>query len=620
MLPYDEYAPLLVWIIPLVGAILVPVIGAVNGRLRNWFAVLVAFVGAAYAVSMIPQVLGIHGEAKDLVFPWIPQIGLKAGVLLDPLSVFMSNVASCISFLIVLYSLGYMAHEKGLNRYYFFILFFIGGMNGLVMADNFLQLFMFWEIVGLCSYALIGFWYKKESASRAGIKAFIVTKAGDIMMLVGILVLFSQTGSFSFLDSKAAVEAGRVAMSVMVPVSILIFGGAIGKSAQFPLHIWLPDAMEGPTTVSALIHAATMVKAGVYLTARTFTLFVGMHEWLTTVVYIGAITALLTATMAIVAVDIKRVLAYSTISQLGLMITALGIGSETGWFASQFHVMSHALFKALLFLCAGSVMHAVGTTDMREMGGLRRYMPITFVTSLVGILSLSGVPPFNGFWSKDLIVAAVFEQHLYIPLVLVFLASLCTAAYSFRWLYLVFFGKTSGHKESHHLHESPYLMTVPLVILAIAAAVSGFLEEPFLRYLGIEHEIGLQLIPLGLSLTALLLGAIPAYLVYFRKSVSPLRFTTGPLSPIHKLLSEGYYFDRIYYAVFLGAFPRLCSWVYGAIENGIIDRLNYVVSDGAQRLSQSFRPSHTGVLSYNMSALLFGLVGFFIIAMVLIGW
>jgi NADH-quinone oxidoreductase subunit L len=618
MIPFDEYAPWLVWLIPLVGAILVPIVASINTKLRNWFTVAVAFVGAAYAVSMIPQALSLHGEAKDLVVPWVPQIGLKAGVLLDPLSVFMANVASCIGSLIVLYSIAYMAHEEGLTRYYFFMLFFIGGMNGLVMADNFLQLFMFWEIVGLCSYALIGFWYKKESASRAGIKAFLVTKAGDIMLLIGILILFMQTGSFGFINSKTAIESGRVALSLLTPISILIFGGAIGKSAQFPLQIWLPDAMEGPTTVSALIHAATMVKAGVYLTARTFTLFSGISQWLTTVTYIGILTALMTATLALVASDIKRVLAFSTISQLGFMMTVLGIGSETGWVASQFHVMSHALFKALLFLCAGSVMHAVSTTDLREMGGLRRYMPITFAASIVGVCALSGVLPFNGFWSKDLIYRAIFDQQLYMLLGLVFLTANITAIYAFRWLHLVFLGKESSSKGTH-LHESPYVMIVPLVILAIFATITGFLEEPFSRYLGFEIA-GLETVPLILSLVTPIPGILLIYLIYSRKVVAPARFRAGALSSIHHLLTEGYYFDRMYYAVFLNGFPRLCNWIYRWIETGFIDRLNYAIAGGAQSLSQSFRPSHTGNLNYNMSAILFGLAGFVILALILIGW
>ncbi|MGQ9542733.1 MAG: NADH-quinone oxidoreductase subunit L [Candidatus Bathyarchaeia archaeon] len=620
MLPLAEYAPWLVWLIPLTGSVLVPVIALTNARLRDWFAVVVSFVGAAYSLSMIPQVLELHGVVKDLKVPWIPQIGLEAGVLVDPLSVFMSVVASCIGALIMLYSIGYMAHEEGLTRYYFFMLFFIGGMNGLVMADNFLQLFVFWEIVGLCSYALIGFWYRKESASRAGIKAFIVTKAGDVLLLIGVLMLFIHSGSFNFLNTKIAIEAGKLAVSLLLTSSFLIFGGAIGKSAQFPLQVWLPDAMEGPTTVSALIHAATMVKAGVYLTARTFSLFVGVHEWLLIVIYVGSVTALMTASMALVSTDIKRVLAYSTISQLGLMIAALGVGSEAGWFASQFHVMSHALFKALLFLCAGSVMHAVGTTDMREMGGLRGSMPITFVTSVVGVLALSGVPPFNGFWSKDLIVAVVLHERLYIPLILIFLTSLCTAAYSFRWLALIFFGDGPKHREGMHLHESPTVMTLPLIILAVATTLSGFFEESFSEYLGLEHGLGIQMAPLTLSLLALLIGFLPSYIIYFRGAVSPLSFRRGPLGIIHKLLSEGYYFDHIYYTIFLNGFPKLCGWLYGQIEDRVIDRINYAVAGAAQVLSQSFRPTHTGNLNYNMSAVLLGFVGFFIIVMVLIGW
>ena len=620
MIPFDEYAPWLVWVIPLVSALLIPIVGKISSGLRNWFAVIVSFISAAYAVSMIPQVLSLHGQAKDLTVTWIPQLGLEAGVTVDPLSVFMVNVASCVGALIVLYSIGYMSHEEGLTRYYFFILFFIGGMNGLVMANSFLQLFIFWEIVGLCSYALIGFWYKKKSASRAGIKAFLVTKVGDIMLLAGILILYLHVGSFSFLESAAAIESGKIIFAVLMATSLLIFGGAIGKSAQFPLHIWLPDAMEGPSTVSALIHAATMVKAGVYLTARTFILFGGVPEWLTTVLYIGAITALMGATMALVSVDIKRVLAYSTISQLGFMITALGIGTQFGWFASQFHVMSHALFKGLLFLAAGSVMHAVGTTDMREMGGLRKYMPITFVTSLVGILALTGVPPFNGFWSKDLIVAAIFDAQLYLPLIMIFAASLCTAAYGFRWLYLVFLGDNSRIKDTHHLHESPYLMTIPLIILAVAAVISGFFEEPFLEYLGLSHMSGIKPIPVMISLTALILGFIISYLIYFKKVISAEKLRTGPLKPIHALLSEGYYFDKLYYAIFVNGFLRLCNWLFNWIEDAIIDRFNYAISGTAQWMSQSFRPSHTGNLNANMSAVLVGLAGFLILALILIGW
>lgn len=619
MLPYEEYAPWLVWIIPLVASVLVPIFAKFGGKIRNWFAVVVSFVTAGYALSMIPMIMSNHGEPIDWSVTWIPQIGLNVGVYVDPLSVFMASIAAGIGALIVLYSIGYMSHEEGLTRYYFFILFFIGGMVGLVMANNFLQLFIFWEIVGLCSYALIGFWYKTKKASDAGMKAFIVTKAGDVLMLIGIVMLFALTGSFDFMSSKAFIEGGKIAFSMLLMISLLIFAGAIGKSAQFPLQTWLPDAMEGPTTVSALIHAATMVKAGVYLTARTFTLFSGISEWLLVVAYIGGITALLTATIAIVSNDIKRVLAYSTISQLGLMIAALGLGTTLGWFASQFHVMSHAIFKALLFLCAGSVMHSVGTTDIAKMGGLRKYMPITFIASFIGILALSGVPPFNGFWSKDLIILAALESHIYPILGLIILASIFTVAYSFRWLGLVFFGKYRGKEKASHIHESPYVMTIPMIILAGLACISGFSGESFLHYMGIEHAIGIEIFPILISIVILLVGFIPAYILYFKGSKSTRSTRTGGIGALQKLLSEGYYFDRVYYAIFVNGFLKFTSLFYNWIEIKIIDNFNYFVANVSKKISQDFRPTHTGVLSMNMSGILVGLLGILILMLIMLG-
>ncbi len=421
------------------------------------------------------------------------------------------------------------------------------------------------------------------------------------------------------MTSKEFVEAGRMAISGLLFISILIFGGAIGKSAQFPLQVWLPDAMEGPTTVSALIHAATMVKAGVYLTARTFTLFSSMNEWLFIVSCIGAITALMTATMAIVSTDIKRVLAYSTISQLGLMMAALGVGTSIGWFSSQFHVMSHALFKALLFLCAGSVMHAVGTVDLREMGGLRKYMPVTFVTGFIGILCLSGVPPFNGFWSKDLIIYATLESQLYFILILIVLASIFTVSYSFRWLGLVFFGKYRGKEKSKHIHESPLVMTLPLIILAGLACISGFLEEPFMHYFGFEHLASIEMTPILISFAILIIGFIPAYALYFKHSIAPERFRTGTMATLHKILLEGYYFDKAYYAIFVNGFPKFCTLVYDWVDVRIIDKINYAVADVAKKISQTFRPSHTGVLSANMLGILMGFLGFLILMLILLG-
>jgi len=405
MIPYAYW---LSWIIPLFGSLLMPVLAKINRKLRDWTAFLLVSVSFFFAFSMLPDVY--NGFSKDILVEWVPFFNISFGVLVDPLSVFMASLVSFIGTLVLLYSVGYMAEEEDLTRYYFFMLLFIGSMIGLVMADNFVQLYIFWEVVGLCSYVLIGFWYKKPEAVRAGMKAFIVTRAGDLCLLIGILVLYLNTGEFNFLALKNQITMGLVGASLITTTILLFFGGAVGKSAQVPLFVWLPDAMEGPTTVSALIHAATMVKAGVYLVARIFTLFSSTSEYLLVVAVVGAVTAFMAATMALATFDIKRVLAYSTISQLGYMFLALGLGGSKGFFASQFHLMSHAFFKALLFLCAGAVIHNLGTRNMREMGGLRKHMPITFVTFLIGALSLSAIPPFNGFWSKDMILGTAYSH------------------------------------------------------------------------------------------------------------------------------------------------------------------------------------------------------------------
>jgi len=605
-----QYAPWLAWIVPAVGALLVPVVAKIHQKVVGWYAVSIAALSAVFTVSLIPSVL----EAKGGVISesmWIQVVDLRASVLVDPLSVLIVNVASLIGTLIVLYSIGYMKGEEGLPRYFFFMLLFISGMVGLVLAGNLLQMYVFWEVVGLCSYALIGFWYRRPSAARAGMKAFVVTRIGDVFLLAGILMLYVHTGTFDFLEAKSTIETGRATLPLLTIATFMLLG-AVGKSAQVPLHVWLPDAMEGPTPVSALIHAATMVKAGIYLVARIFVLFSTLPAWLTTVAYIGGVTALLAAAMALVNPDMKRILAYSTISQLGVMMAALGVGTELGWFSSQFHLLSHAIFKSLLFLCAGAVMHAVGTTDVSQMGGLRRSMPITFGASLVGAFSLAGIPPFNGFWSKDLVLASILDAGHYALLVFIIGTSVLTVAYSIRWISLIFLGEKSDFVKGVHVHEAPPVMLIPLVVLAALSVVSGFLEGPFEEYTGLRLATHGEASALAILASALIIatGGIAAFLVYLRRSVPAEQLRRGSaLGGLHRLLSNGFYFDAVYRRVFIDGVLLVCWNAFRGLEVSVFDRFNYFLADVIFQASRSIRRIQTGVLSYNMAyVMLFVLV------------
>jgi NADH-quinone oxidoreductase subunit L len=584
------YAPWLVWLLPLTAAPLVAFMNFLHPKARDYFAVVVAFVTAALAVSMIPDVVAGPPYA-DLQSVWISIPGLftvNVGVYVDPLSVFIANIAAGIGALIVLYSLGYMGQQEGITRYYFFMLLFIGGMVGLVMADNFFQLYIFWEIVGLCSYALIGFWYKRPEARKAGLKAFVVTRVGDACLLIGIILIYLNVGSLGFVDIENFLMSLKPILPIFAIIPIWLLGGAIGKSAQLPLHTWLPDAMEGPSTVSALIHAATMVKAGVYLMARTHLLYSSASPemlaiWLSSLAWIGGITALSMALLGLVAVDMKKVLAYSTISQIGYMMLALGVTAEAfGVFASQFHLMSHAFFKALLFLCAGAVLHATGTRDMRQMGGLRHKMPITFVTSLIGVLALSAIPPFNGFWSKDIIFEAVFHAGNYPILILAVLTAVVTFAYCLRFISMIFLGKPSEYLKKVHVHEAPAVMTVPLIILAIFTCITGFLGPnfaSFMAYSDLHFSFVPDPVPLTLTICALVAGGVPGYFVFFRKIPSAERVRSA-VAPLHKILENGYYFDWFYYTVF---------W------------------HGLVAASQKFRKTHPGILNINITGIMIGI-------------
>ena len=400
------------WLIPVFPLLSFALIVFFTNRYKNLSARLAVgaiFLSFLLAMGVFFSTLGIE-EPYRRAFSWFPtgKTSLEIGFMVDPLTAAMLAMVTTVCLMIFIYSQGYMHGDRLYSRFFAYISLFATGMLGLVIADNLLLAFLSWEIMGLCSYLLIGFWFEKPEAANAGKKAFITTKVGDVLLFLGILLLYLQTGSLTF--ETIFEEVNHLHPNIVLASGLLIFAGAVGKSAQFPLHVWLPDAMEGPTPVSALIHAATMVAAGVYLVARTFPIFTALqgHPALVPVAIIGAFTAFFASTIAVAQNDIKRVLAYSTISQLGYMMTALGVG---GFVAGVFHLITHAFFKGLLFLGSGSVIHGVGTNDMMEMGGLRKSMPLTFWTFLAGMLALSGIPPFAGFWSKDEILSHAFHHN-----------------------------------------------------------------------------------------------------------------------------------------------------------------------------------------------------------------
>jgi len=570
-------------------------------------------------------------------FEWIVlgDLNLSFGFLLDTLTGVMLIVVSLVSFVIHLYSVGYMHGDSRYSRYFGYLGIFTFSMLGLILTDNLFGLYIFWELVGLSSYLLIGFWFEKKSAADAGKKAFLTTRVGDIGMFIGIMITFATIGKLGFHDVFQAVANGEFGGTLLTVAGVCLFMGAVGKSAQFPLHVWLPDAMEGPTPVSALIHAATMVAAGVYMIGRIFVVFT--PDALMVIAYVGAFTAIFAATIAIVMNDIKRVLAYSTLSQLGFMVMALGAG---GYVAGLFHLMTHAFFKALLFLGAGSVIHSVHSQDIRDMGGLRKKMPITFWTFLAGTLAISGVPGFSGFFSKDAILAATLEKAMLNPSdfllpFLGFTAAGITAFYMFRLVFLTFFGKAKDEEKYHHAHESPWVMTVPLVVLGILAVCSAwggwfqsYVTKPHIEtYATVqvvdEHAVTshaaesahasshspsnehaetahpsvaehgedhndvahtAHLYATVLSIVIALSGILLAYLIYIKEKISADRIMKR-FSGIHTVLSNKYYIDEFYSKTFIAftlALSRACRWVDTYIIDGLVNgvsRLTVLLSN-----------------------------------------
>jgi NADH-quinone oxidoreductase subunit L len=582
-----EYTAWLSWALPLVGSLFVPLVAKVRQRSVGWYAVLITLLAVMNTVSLIPSVINAHGEAALYSIPWMQAVNINLSVLVDPLSTLMANIAACIGLLIMIYSVNYMQKEKGTPRFFFFMLLFVGGMIGLVMANNLLQMFMFWEVVGLCSYALIGFWYSRPDAAKAGMKAFIVTRIGDIFLLLGILLIYANTGTFDFLEVRNLVATGGASLPMFAVATFMLIG-AMGKSAQVPLHVWLPDAMEGPTPTSALIHAATMVKAGIYLVARIYVLFSIVQPWLTSITYIGGITAFLAATMALTSSDMKRVLAFSTISQLGMIISALGIGTELGWFASQFHVISHALFKSLLFLCAGVVMHATQTLNLKQLGGLRKEMPITFMVSIIGAFSLAGIPPFSGFWSKDTIFESIILANNIPLFILLFGTSVLTLVYSLRWISLVFLGKKSEFLERSTIHDPKPILLIPLIMLAAVSCIVGFFKGSLEHYLEVSFESSINSVLLSGATSALILaGGVPVayYFFYKRRDLSRTTARSFLNNPLNQLISKGYYFDTVYNYILKGVMG-LSRGMYKFIEIAGLERLPYIVANGAFKVTQ----------------------------------
>ena len=533
-------------------------------RLSGYITIAAISGSLVLSIWALLEVLAAPGHVVPMPdISWVIIEGgvtIHLGLMLDSLTAVMLIVVTVVSLMVQIYSQGYMHGDPGYHRYFAFMSLFTGSMLGVVLADNLLFLFVFWELVGLCSYLLIGFWFHRPAARDAATKAFVVTRAGDFGFLAAILFLYFNTGTFDIAELNALAIAGALGGTTLTWAAIGIFSGAVGKSAQFPLHVWLPDAMEGPTPVSALIHAATMVAAGVFLVARTYPLFANSVQALTTVAIIGGFTAIFAATMGLVMTDIKRVLAYSTISQLGYMMLGLGSG---GVVVGIFHLFNHAFFKALLFLGAGSVNHATGTFDMRNMGGLRRVMPWTYATFVIASLSIVGIWPLSGFWSKDEILASsLLSQPILFCLAMI--TVFMTAFYMFRVVFLTFGGGyRGGNPEAHgaHPHESPSVMVVPMVVLAILAVVSGLwnVTGRFSQLFGhggtqsfVQGFFGVLTHPLPwVSLILAGLGILLAYATYSAKWLSAERIGSM-FKPLCTLFYRKYWFDELYERAIVG--------------------------------------------------------------------
>ena len=622
-----EIAAWLVFLLPLASFVLIT---ALIRPFFNRFAVAAAWItvvsiALAFALSVALFVEVAQNGGRQIgwtAHQWliVAEFDLRVGIFMDALTAVMLIVVTGVSLLVQVYSMGYMKGDPGYARYFAYMSFFTASMVGLVVAANVIQMFVFWELVGLSSYLLIGFWYHKPSAAAAAKKAFLVTRLGDFGFLLAIFYLFFNAATFTdagldpldIRDIHQAMNMDVIAPGVAMWIALGLFAGAVGKSGQFPLHTWLPDAMEGPTPVSSLIHAATMVAAGVFLVARFFPVFEASEIALDAVAIIGGITAVLAATMGLVMNDVKRVLAYSTVSQLGYMMLALGVGAPG---VAIFHLFTHAFFKCLLFMGAGSVSHAAGGTfDVRYMGGLRKYMPWTYVTFLIGSLSLAGIFPLAGFWSKDEILASAYGNAGAVPQVVFWLAVVAvfmTAFYMFRALFMVFEGEYKGgaeadpdaesHGPSDHPHESPFSMVAPMAVLAVLAIVAGLLASPIID-LGpipkhwlvhdfLHSKAGDFNITIAAGSTVLALaGILLAYVMYVGRWISAERVGSW-FRPLYVLFSRKYYFDELYEGVvtvrlFYRGAAQALDWADRSIVDGAVRMIDQFGRNAGRAIAQ----------------------------------
>ncbi|MBD5284052.1 MAG: NADH-quinone oxidoreductase subunit L [Bacteroides sp.] len=557
---------------------------------------------------------GVRQQVEIFNVTWLqftPTLAVNLGFLLDPISALMLVVITTISFMVHLYSWGYMEHEPGFQRYYAFLSLFSFSMLGLVVATNIFQMYIFWELVGVSSYLLIGFFYKLPSAVSASKKAFIVTRFADLGFLIGILLLSFYTDTFNFIDMThnpmgvLASTGGATFMgaSVLTWAMVLIFVGGMGKSAMMPLHIWLPDAMEGPTPVSALIHAATMVVAGVYLVARMFPVYCVVDAAMTFICVVGACTAFYAAVVACTQIDIKRVLAFSTISQIAFMMVSLGVAydqpipgvhySGLGYMAGMFHLFTHAMFKALLFLGAGALIHAVHSNNYTAMGGLRKYMPITHWTFLIGCLAIAGIWPFSGFFSKDEMLAAMFANHWFWGAWMTMVAGL-TAFYMFRLYYMIFWWEENPHYKEHRPHDAPWQMSLPLIILAAVSCVAGFIPfGEFVTWNGEPYHIHIEAPVAATSLTVAVLSILLATWLYAKKNDRPRKMREA-LPNLWEAAHRRFYWDEIYqfitHKIIFGIICKSIAW----FDRHVIDASMDGMATVTRKVSYAIRGMQSG--------------------------